>query len=155
MKLHRTMAIGTLIAAGAGLARSMCRSERTERAALGRRVRYLRGCLHGEIYQALGRRPDPDVSDDILADRVRSRLGPISKALDIPHVHVMVNDHVVMLHGDVAEAADALVLADVVAQTAGVRGGVSSLHEGLLRSDTRPSEGARRQQAGAHQVQAA
>jgi osmotically-inducible protein OsmY len=42
---------------------------------------------------------------------VRSQLGPIEKQLDVPHVHVLVQDGAAMLHGEVPswEAADQIV----------------------------------------------
>lgn len=79
--------------------------------------------------------------DATVADRVRSGLGPVLKALDNPHVHVAVADGIVSLHGDVADrAAQAAVEASVLS-TSGVRGIQSRLHLGLLPSDTRPSRG--------------
>jgi len=142
--------IGLGAAAGAGAAFGPVR--RRGRSCLTwttRRVRYLQGRVHGERYRLTRRHPDPAVSDDVLADRVRSQLGPVIKRLDIPHVHVMVNGHVVTLHGDVATAEDAYAVEEKVASIAGVQGVVSLLHEGLLRSDTRPSEGAEHQHSEA------
>ena len=48
----------------------------------------------GLVYRLAGRKPDPDVSDDILADRIRSTIGPLEKRLGVPRLHVMVEDHV-------------------------------------------------------------
>src|ERR1700687_6230895 len=67
---------------------------------LGRDVRYAAASAPGILYRLAGRRPDPDVSDDVLADRIRSTLGPLEKRLDVPRVHVMVEDHVAVLHGE-------------------------------------------------------
>src|SRR5262245_2365592 len=74
---------------------------------LGRRVRYARGWLDGARYRLARRAPDPDVADDVLADRVRSRLGPLEKRLDVPRIHVTVQDHVAVLHGEVPDERDA------------------------------------------------
>src|SRR5688572_12775553 len=61
-----------------------------------RRRRYDEGRLQGVTYRIRGGRPDPDVSGNVLADRIRSMLGPLEKRLDLPHVHVLVEDHVVL-----------------------------------------------------------
>ena len=143
-------ALGTTLAAGAGLAvaagvlgreTAPVRALRRNVGAVGRRARYEFGRAHGLVYSLTGRRPDPLVSDDILADRVRSSLGPLEQRLDIPRVHVMVEDHVVLLHGEVPSAADRSSIEWAVLDTAGVRGIESYLHVGLLPGDTRPSEG--------------
>ena len=108
---------------------------------LGRRVRYADGRLEGLSYRLAGRRPDPAVSDDVLADRIRSSLGGLEKRLDVPRVHVMVEDHVALLHGEVPSVADRSTIEWAVLHTPGVRGIESYLHVGLLPGSTRPSEG--------------
>lgn len=108
-----------------------------------REVRYQSGRWTGISYRLRGRRPDPDVNDSVLADRVRSSLGPLEKRLDLPHVHVMVEDHTALLHGDVATADQADQIERAVVAVSGVVGVESYLHVGLLAGDTRPSEGAR------------
>ncbi|HEY8546666.1 MAG TPA: DUF2267 domain-containing protein [Acidimicrobiales bacterium] len=108
------------------------------------RARRRRGELKGQVYRLSGRRPDPDVDHNVLADRIRSTLGPIEARLDLPRIHVMVEDHVALLHGDVATEADAAEIEAAVAAVSGVEGVESYLHVGLLPSDTRPSEGRRR-----------
>ena len=144
MKSRHVM--GGAIAAGAMVAVvRLRRSGRSSRAWTTRRVQYLRGRVEGVRYRMALRHPDAAVADDVLADRVRSELGPVIKLLDIPHVHVMATDHVVMLHGDVATADDAYAVEEKVASVSGVEGVISLLHEGLLPSDTRPSEGAEQQ----------
>lgn len=57
----------------------------------------------------------------------------------------MVDDHVVMLHGDTANDQEAAGICQAVLDVAGVRGVRSHLHVGLLASDTRPSIGRARQ----------
>jgi uncharacterized protein (DUF2267 family)/osmotically-inducible protein OsmY len=109
----------------------------------GRQMRYRRGRLQGRIYRLRRGRPDPDVDDSVLADRIRSSLGPLEAQFDIPHVHVMVEDHVALVHGDVATAEQAEEIERAVAEISGVDGVESYLHVGLLPSDTRPSEGRR------------
>jgi uncharacterized protein (DUF2267 family) len=92
-------------------------------------------------YRLGGGHPDPDVSDLVLADRIRSVLGPLEKRLDVPHVHVMVEDHVVLLHGVVPTEACAEEIEEAVGAMGGVRGVESYLHLGLGANDTRPSAG--------------
>ena len=104
-------------------------------------ARYGGGQLRGLAYRVRGQAPDPDVSDDVLADRVRSRIGPLRRRLDIPRVHVMVDNHVASIHGDVTMRLDADVLEAAVAAVPGVAAVDSHLHVGLLPSDTRPAEG--------------
>jgi hypothetical protein len=99
------------------------------------------GRIRGVLYRIAGRQPDPRVDDLTLADRVRSELGPVEKHLDLPHVHVMVEDHVVLLHGDVQWPYEAASLVEAVRAISGVRDVESHLHVGMLPSDTRPSEG--------------
>jgi uncharacterized protein (DUF2267 family) len=117
-----------------------------------RRGRHLRGRLHGAIYRLESRRPDPNVSDLVLTDRIRSSLGPLEKRLDVPHLHVMVEDHVALLHGAVPTKADAEQLEHAVEAISGVEGVESYLHVGLGASDTRPSAG---REAQAHEPSAA
>lgn len=83
----------------------------------------------------------PTVPDTVLADRIRSELGLLERQLDIPHVHVMVERDVAVLHGDVPTDAAAHVIESRVREVSGVRHVVSHLHVGLLASDTRPSSG--------------
>lgn len=87
--------------------------------------------------------PDPRVDDRTLADRVRSTLGPLEKRLDLPHLHVMVEEHIAFLHGEVATSEEAETLEDAAGRVSGVEGVESYLHVGLLPGDTRPSQGRR------------
>jgi uncharacterized protein (DUF2267 family) len=106
-------------------------------------MRYHSGQWKGVSYRLRGRRPDPNVSDDILADRIRSSIGGLETRLDVPHVHVAVYDGTAALHGEVGTATDAAEIEHAVAAVSGVVGVESFLHVGLLPGDTRPSEGAR------------
>jgi len=81
------------------------------------------------------------VDDLVLADRIRSSLGPVEHALDQPRVHVSVHRHVVTLHGDVANEYAADRLESEVRSVAGVVGVRSHLHVGLLPGDGCPSDG--------------
>jgi hypothetical protein len=96
-------------------------------------------------YRILDRRPEPEVDDRLLADRIRSELGPLRKRLDLPHVHVTVHRHVAILHGDVGWPRDAACIARRVREVSGVRDVESRLHVGLLKGDTRPSHSRRTQ----------
>ena len=84
--------------------------------------------------------------DLVLADRIRSTIGPLEKRLDLPHVHVTVHDHVATLHGDVGCRYDARRIEGAVRKVCGVRGVNSVLHIGLRPGDTRPSVGHERPQ---------
>jgi osmotically-inducible protein OsmY len=108
---------------------------------LSRRLRYRRGQAEGMVYRLRGGRPDPFVSDDVLADRVRSELGPLEAELDIPRLHVMAENHVILLHGEVARPEQIDLVEEAVAAVSGVAALRSHLSVGLLPSDTRPSTG--------------
>lgn len=110
----------------------------------GRRmIAYTRGRLAGVRYAAAGRHPDEHVSDDVLADRVRTELGSVLHRLDLPKVHVTVERHVVTLHGDAGSLADVRRISRAVAAVPGVVGVRSALHVGLLPGNYRPSWGKR------------
>ncbi len=76
-----------------------------------------------------------------LADRVRTALGPLTHALDVPRIHVMAEGAVVLLHGDVGSVHDAECIEDQAARIPGVLIVESHLHVGLLPGDSRPSDG--------------
>jgi len=130
------------IVAAAAPETSLGRSARRVARRLARDIRYVASSMPGITYRLSGQRPDPDVSDDILADRIRSSIGPLEKSLDIPHVHVMVEDHVAIVHGDVPGVDDAHAITHAIMSVSGVRGVESHLHAGLIAGDTRPSHGA-------------
>jgi uncharacterized protein (DUF2267 family) len=109
---------------------------------LTRDVRYAAASTPGILYRLAGRRPDPYVTDDVLADRIRSTIGPLEKRLDVPRVHVMVDAHVAVVHGEVPSDYEAHAIEHAVMQVSGVIGVESHLHPGLVAGDTRPSEGA-------------
>jgi len=109
---------------------------------LARDVRYAVASSPGILYRLAGREPDPNVSDDVLADRIRSTIGPVEKRLDVPRVHIFVEDHVAVVHGDVPDAWAARMVEHAIMNVSGVRGVESHLHCGLAPGDTRPSRGA-------------
>ena len=89
---------------------------------MARKARHLAGRWQGVSYRARGGRPDPTVSGTVLADRIRSSLGPLEARMDLPHVHVMAEDHIALLHGDVATAEQADQMEAAVAAVSGVEG---------------------------------
>ncbi len=109
----------------------------------GRHFRDACGRVQGELYRRADQRPDPTVSDAVLADRVRSQLGPLVKTLDLPHLHVMVEEHLVVLHGAASSPAEREQIEHAALSVSGVRGTESYLRIGLAPGDTRPSTGRR------------
>ena len=147
----RTRRAGAALATAGGvvLLRPGTRANRVLRRQLDgvtRRLRYLTGRLQGVSYRLRARHPDPDVSDLVLTDRIRSSIGPLEKRLDLPHIHVLVEDHVALLHGVAESDREARELEAAVAAVSGVLGVESYLHVGLTRGDTRPSAGRRVEQ---------
>jgi uncharacterized protein (DUF2267 family) len=138
--LTRTRVAVAAVAAEAGAA-GWWLSRARHRRWLARRARYLRGRLIGLAYHAAGRHPMQQVSDDVLAERVRSVLGRTSKALDVPRVHATVTRRVVLLHGQVETDEEADTIERTAHAVDGVDGVLSYLHVGLLPGATRPSEG--------------
>lgn len=140
----RRVVEGLALAGGVVLLRPGTRANKVVRRRLdvvGRQLRHAGGGLQGVSYRIRGRRPDPDVVDNVLADRIRSSLGGLEKRLDLPRIHVMVDHHVALLHGEVGSEADAAEIEAAVAAVSGVVGVESYLHVGLIRGDTRPSAG--------------
>jgi len=109
---------------------------------LARDVQYAAASAPGIAYKLAGRQPDPYVADDVLADRIRSQIGPLEKRLDVPRIHVMVYERVALVHGEVPDEHTAHALEHAVMQVSGVVGVESHLHPGLVAGDTRPSEAA-------------
>jgi hypothetical protein len=142
----RWLPAGLAIAAGIAVVATRPAARRHARplaTRLRRRARYLAGRSRGVVYRLRGHHPSPDVPDLVLAQRIRSTLGPLQKRLDIPHVHVMVGDHIASLHGVVDRSEDAHEIEYTVLEIPGVDQVISHLHTGLGPGDTRPSEGRR------------
>lgn len=136
---------GGVLAVGVGLLETAAGRRFSRRLArtLSRTARYQSGRLDGLRYRMAGRKPNPDVDERVLADRVRSVLGPLEHRLDVPRVHVMAHDHEVLLHGEVATEEQARRILEATRAIPGVGKVVSRLHVGLFAGDSRPSEGAR------------
>jgi uncharacterized protein (DUF2267 family) len=142
VKRSLTVAVGALVGVAAfGRDTAVGRGVRHAAREGSRRLRYLQGWSDGLRYRIARGAPDPNVSDDVLADRVRSTLGPLEKRLDVPHVRVTSEGRVVLLHGEVPTSADAEQIERTVRQISGVRGVESYLHVGLGAGTTRPSTG--------------
>jgi uncharacterized protein (DUF2267 family) len=109
---------------------------------LGSRYRWLRGRTRHWSYVLSGRHPDPGVTDQVLAERVRAELGLVTARLDLPRVHVTSQEHVVTLSGAVGDADDALLLQEAAGTVSGVAQVVAHLEVGLPPGVHRPSEGA-------------
>jgi uncharacterized protein (DUF2267 family) len=109
---------------------------------LARRMRHTAGRLEGLAYRIAGRHPDPDVDDRVLADRVASTLGSVTRHLDLPRVHVTAKDGVVHLAGRI----DSLDAFHEIERAVRAIPGVRDIRTAHLRrmgpADTRPSEGA-------------
>jgi uncharacterized protein (DUF2267 family) len=137
-----SVAAAALVTAAAALNRYRLRRwMRREGARATRKVRYGRGKLRGVWYRATGGAPTAVVNDETLAERVRAALGPLSKQLDVPRVHVAVQGGVSTLTGRVGSPHDVDVIRDAVASIPGVRDVECLLTPELLPGDTRPSEG--------------
>lgn len=121
-------------------ARGRRRIRRTARRAV-RKARYLAGHARGIHYRLVHGGPPEDVSDAILVQRIRSKLGPLERRLDVPHLHVSSDNRNVSLHGVAATADDAQQLEDTVRAVSGVRGLTSHVRVGFGPGDTRPSQG--------------
>jgi uncharacterized protein (DUF2267 family) len=144
VRMSRPAAGAVVLGSGIVLLRPGTRANDAVRRMAGRvsrRLHFEGGRLEGLGYRLGGGRPDPTVSGNVLADRIRSSLGPLEKRLDLPHVHVMVDDHVALLHGEVGTEDDAEAIEQAVAGVSGVLGVESYLHVGLLPGDERPSTG--------------
>jgi hypothetical protein len=121
---ERLVRVGLRLAVGAAavaIARTtFVHRERVRRPArrllrrLDGRFRYACGRAAGIRHRLSGRGPDHDVSDTVLAQRIRPVLGPLERRLDVPHVHVTVTDRVTTPHGVVGSASDVTAIEDRV-----------------------------------------
>lgn len=81
--------------------------------------------------------------DGVLADRVRSSLGPLLKRLDQPRVHVASSEQAVTLHGHVTDVEAKAEIEAAARSVPGVAGVSSHLVVGLDAGDSTPSVGRR------------
>src|SRR3990170_4425490 len=85
---------------------------------------YLRRTVHqarGLAYRAMRRHPSTTVDDPVLADRIRSTIGPLEKQLHNSRVNVTVENGVAILHGEVKSPEAATQIEEAVRGVAGVR----------------------------------
>ena len=85
---------------------------------------YLRRAIHqakGLTYRAMRRHPSTTVDDSVLADRVRSTIGPLEKQLHNSRINVMVENGIAILHGDIESPEAATQIEEAVRGVAGVR----------------------------------
>lgn len=94
----------------------------------------------GLWHQCLSR-GNGDTSDRVVADRIRSTLGPLEQELDVPRINVLVENGVALLHGDVGTDENVRRIVEAVSEVAGVRDVHSNLRATFSSNDTRPSEG--------------
>jgi osmotically-inducible protein OsmY len=85
---------------------------------------YLRRAGHqakGLTYRAMRRHPSTTVDDSVLADRIRSTIGPLEKQLHNSRINVTVENGIAILHGDIDSREAATRIEEAVRGIAGVR----------------------------------
>ena len=93
---------------------------------------YLHRTAHqarGLAYRVTRRHPSTTVDDSVLADRIRSTIGPLEKQLHISRINVTVESGVAILHGDIDSPDAASQIEEAVRGVAGVRDIRSHLSE--------------------------
>ena len=83
----------------------------------------------GLAYRATRRHPSTPVDDSVLADRIRSTIGPLEKHLHNSRINVTVENGIAILHGDIESPETAVQIEEVVSGVAGVRGVRSHLSD--------------------------
>jgi len=76
----------------------------------------------GLTYRAVRRHPSTTVDDSVLADRIRSTIGPLEKQLHSSRINVTVEHGIAILHGDIESPQAAIQIEDAVRGIAGVHG---------------------------------
>jgi uncharacterized protein (DUF2267 family) len=97
--------------------------------------------LHGLAYHLRGQHPADDVGDDVLAARVASSLGVVTRRLDAPRLEVDVAEGVVTLRGVVATARERREVLDAARRVHGADDIRPQVRVGYGSGDVRPSEG--------------
>jgi osmotically-inducible protein OsmY len=85
---------------------------------------YLHRTAHkakGLAYRVTRRHPSTTVDDSVLADRIRSTIGPLEKQLHISRINVTVENGIAILHGDIESPDLAEQIEEAVRGVAGVR----------------------------------
>ena len=62
------------------------------------------------------------MDDSVLADRIRSTIGPLEKKLHNSRINVTVENGIAILHGDIESPEAATQIEDAVRAVAGVHG---------------------------------
>ena len=75
----------------------------------------------GLAYRAMRRHPSTTVDDSVLADRIRSTIGPLEKQLHNSRINVTVESGIAILHGDIESPEAATQIEEEVRGIAGVR----------------------------------
>jgi len=75
----------------------------------------------GLAYRAMRRHPSTTVDDSVLADRIRSTIGPLEKQLHNSRINVTVENGIAILHGDIDSREAATRIEEAVRGVAGVR----------------------------------
>jgi osmotically-inducible protein OsmY len=115
----RTWAVGAIVTAvGVWLATRSGSLTKNVKPYLHRSVNHAKGLA----YRATRRHPSTRVDDSILADRIRSTIGPLEKRLHNSRVNVTVENGIAILHGDIESPEAATQIEDAVRAVAGVHG---------------------------------
>ena len=76
----------------------------------------------GLAYGVTRRHPSTTVDDAVLADRIRSTIGPLEKQLHNSRINVTVENSIAILHGDIESPEAAIQIEQAVREVAGVQG---------------------------------
>jgi BON domain len=76
----------------------------------------------GLVYGMTRRHPSTTVDDSVLADRIRSTIGPLEKQLHNSRINVTVENGIAILHGVIGSPEAATQIEQAVREVAGVKG---------------------------------
>ena len=85
---------------------------------------YLHRTVHqakGLAYRAMRRHPSTTLDDSVLADRIRSTIGPLEKQIHNSRINVTVENGIAILHGDIESREAATQIEEAVRGVTGVR----------------------------------